>query len=134
MIGLLTNKYTIFGIIGLGMGLALFVQTMRANSAEKQAEASEQSAAQWKQYADNMELTARENAATIDKLRAENERIAKINAENVQKAQSLSRKYEALRKQTNDDTPVDPNSWWCAILNELRSMQGGDGPACSRPN
>jgi uncharacterized protein HemX len=130
MIGLLTNKYAIFGIIGLGMGLALFVQTMRANSAEKEAAASEQSAAQWKQYADNMELTARENAATIDKLRAENERIAKIVADNTAKYNRLGKAYEAIKRQTTDASPVTDD--FCVILDQLRAIQGGTGPACSR--
>ena len=129
MIGLLTNRYVIFAIIGLGMGLALFVQTARLNSAEKQATASEQSAAQWKNYAQNMELTAQENAATVAKLQAENQRIAGIVAENTAKYNRLGKAYETLRKQ-NDDRPVTDD--WCAILNELRAIQGGHGPACSR--
>jgi uncharacterized protein HemX len=132
MIGLLTNKYAIGALLFIGMGLALFVQTARLNSAEKEAAASEQSAAQWKSYADNMELTARENAATLDKLRAENERIAKIVADNTAKYNRLGKAYESLRKQTTDSSPVTDD--WCAILNELRAIQGGTGPACGRPN
>ena len=132
MIGLLTNKYVIFAIIGLGMGLALFVQTARLDAAEKQATASEQSAAQWKNYAQNMELTAQENAATVAKLQAENQRIASIVAENTAKYNRLGKAYEQLKRQTTDTSPVTDD--FCAILDQLRAIQGGDGPACNRPN
>lgn len=130
MIGLLTNKYVIFAIIGLGLGAALFVQTARLDAAEKQATASEQSAAQWKNYAQNMELTAQENAATVAKLQAENQRIAGIVAENTAKYNRLGKAYEQLKRQTADTSPVTDD--FCAILDQLRAIQGGTGPACSR--
>lgn len=130
MIGLLTNKYAIGAIIFAGLGLALFVQTTRLNSAEKQLDAAELNAAQWKRHADNMEAVAAENARTADKLRAENERIAKIVADNTAKYNRLGKAYEQIRKQTTDASPVTDD--WCAILDSLRSIQGGTGPACSR--
>jgi uncharacterized protein HemX len=132
MIGLLTNKYVIFAIIGLGMGLALFVQTARLDAAEKEAKAAELNAAQWKRHADNMEAVSAENAATVAKLQAENQRIAGIVAENTAKYNRLGKAYEQLKRQTTDTSPVTDD--FCDILNQLRAIQGGDGPACSRPN
>lgn len=121
MISLFTNRYTILAIIGLGMGLALFIQTTRLNSTEKQLDAAELNAAQWKRHADNMEAVAAENARTADKLRAENERIAKIVADNTAKYNRLGKAYEQLKGKSyaNKNALCDD---WGDFFSSLQSI------------
>lgn len=129
----LTNRYVVGGVIIVVLGIALWVQSARLNAEHNARVAAEQIARQWQTNFEAAEQTNRENAVALEKLKSENARINAIVADSVEKYNRLGKAYETLkRKAYTDETAVSPD--WCSLLDELRRIQGGTGPACLSQN
>ena len=130
---LLANKWVGLAVAITALGLALWVQTVRLNAAQKAEAATAQIAVQWRTNFEAMEATNAENVKAVEKLKAEAARIEGLAATARAANTQLSNDIENLRRKTRharleDDGPVRPVL--CDTVNELRRIAGQPGPAC----
>lgn len=110
---------------------ALAVQTARLKAAQKSEAAMTQVAAQWRMNFEAMDATNSANVKALEKLYAENKRIAALASAARSQNKQLAVAYENLRKDLSHasyESSVNPG--FCRVFDELRRLQGQTGPAC----
>jgi hypothetical protein len=118
---LLLNKWAIVVFVILSLGAALFLQTARLDASVKAEKAAIQTAKQWEANFKTAQEVNADNLKALDEIKAENARIAEINAAQIAKYNRLGKAYESLKiKAASDQSPLSES--WRGLFDGLRSV------------
>jgi len=122
------------GLVAAAMGVALWIQTERLEAAREAKNAADQRAAQWESNYNGAVAVAQANADALSALQVEHRRVAAEGKVALENNAAMAATIEDLQRRTRNvapdkDGPVRPIT--CDTANELRSLAGAAGPACS---